>query len=129
MKTLDEVIRVLNESFGDGRYNMVPLECEPELGEEALRYLKEYKRDKQIFAYDVARRNMELAEKNDPLTWSELKQMVGKPVWLEADGRESRWDIVMRVTDTHLLPEISLCLHRYWQGKENGWQAYRKERE
>lgn len=41
MKTLDEVIKVMAKCF-DNTYNIVPLECEPEYGEDALHYLKEY---------------------------------------------------------------------------------------
>lgn len=76
MKTLDEVIRVLNECFGDGRYNMVPLECEPEYGEEALRYLKEYKNT------------------DETLTWEELKRMDEQPIWVEVYHGERAWFLV-----------------------------------
>lgn len=93
MKTLDEVIKA-NECCDHGEpdsrcedcpYNGIGACC-AERETDALHYLKEYQKDKQIYAYDIARRNIELSEKNNPLTWSELKQMEGKPVWVEMVG-------------------------------------------
>ena len=42
MKTLDEVIKVFEDCFGDGRIVISPLEVEPDTGADALHYLKEY---------------------------------------------------------------------------------------
>ena len=80
MKTLDEVIACL-DGCGHIDCDDCPYHYEDEKIEEddcaqsykdALHYLKEYKKDKQIYSYDVARRNLEVAERNDPLTWDEL---------------------------------------------------------
>lgn len=138
MITLDEVIKAFEECivpknvFCNGCYKVD--RCK--ITEVALNYLKEYQRDKHIFAYDIARRNLEVAERNDPLTWDELKTMEGKPVWTvestvtyDDNGIEriGRWNIIREVTQEHIIFYIGLPYHKSWQGI--GWQAYRKERE
>jgi len=131
---LDEVIKAFEHCSSEKGCWGCPYEYQAvgcPINADVLHYLKEYQEQAKDFDYDELQELRDwYAEEhcNPALSWDELKQMIGKPVWVEADGRESRWDIVMRVTDTHLIPEISLCLHRYWQGKENGWNAYRKER-
>lgn len=86
MKTLDEVIF-------EAPYSPTPWEA------DALNYLKKYQRDKQIFAYDIAKRNMELSERNDPLTIDDMKNMNGEPVW---DSNNGRWYLIHWVDDDHL---------------------------
>ena len=65
---------------------------------------------------------------NVPLAWEELKQMQGKPIWIETNENKF-WDVVSEVTNNHLICIHCLPMHKCWQGKEDGWQAYRKERE
>ncbi|MBP5782302.1 MAG: hypothetical protein J6W04_02055, partial [Bacteroidales bacterium] len=76
-------------------------------------------------------------EENLPLTWDELKQMEGKPVWVEEENQPSQWYLIKEVeTDEDDDPEfVSLtvfdCQGDYWFYKNNmgtKWQAYRKER-
>ena len=67
---------------------------------------------------------------NPPLTWDELKQMEGKPVWVECEYYPSRWAIITGVYDC----KISIVGNRLLDSElkdEQGeiWQAYRKERE
>lgn len=67
---------------------------------------------------------------NNPLTWDELKTMVGKPVWVEA-LLYKQWAIIAYVGDEHLRFEgVSLYApeSRVYMGEDDGWQAYRKER-
>ena len=60
--------------------------------------------------------------KNDPLTWDELKQMEGKPVWVEESAENGLWWTywVIWQGDNAVLPE---------KDYSTKWQAYRKERE
>ena len=135
MKTLDEVItahELCIERIRKGEDNC-PADCsfisccDPErrvLELDALHYLKEY-RTLQT-AYTTA---MADAEDNPPLTWNELKEMEGKPVWV----KYRCFDAWMLITDVIM---DSLWLVNT-EGEELGlpkedmgktWQAYRKER-
>ena len=80
-----------------------------------------------------------LPDANNPLTWDELKQMKGKPVWIEVlddtgdhyKWRGDSWYIVKDFAQgyygwyCHLEPNW-----RTWTEQTYGdlWQAYRKER-
>ena len=76
-------------------------------------------------------RRAEPEERNNPLTWDELKQMEGKPVWVEDAFENGEWYIIERVTWSGLM-----ITHDRWgdesefKVKDIGdvWQAYRKER-
>lgn len=120
MKTIDEVITGMTELILSGKTADVKSTVR-----DALRYLKEYRKDKQIYAYDIVRRHFELAERNDPLTWDELKTMEGKPVWVEDEDSYNRWEIINGVYDN------GISFGDYFLNKnEFGtvWQAYRKEK-
>ena len=121
MKTLDEVIF-------EAPYSPTPWEA------DALYYLKEY-RDLQ-YGYIKAMADL---EDNPPLTWSELKQMEGKPVWIEYNlhidnkdfrDKSKRWCIVREFKPWHdkeiIITENGFVLSKNEQIK--CWQAYRKER-
>jgi len=101
---------------------------------DALHYLEEYRTTRTAYIKAMAD-----IEDNPPLTWEELKQMTGKPVWLEycktvtdeMDGH--RWVILHTAyeEDDDGEEEIfcnDMCrLLKKWQGTR--WQAFRKERE
>jgi len=63
-----------------------------ELMRDALHYLLDYRREQQIFAYDIAKRIMDM--RNDPLTWEELCRvdMIGEPVW---NSGTRRWMLLI----------------------------------
>ena len=69
---------------------------------------------------------------NKPLTWSELQQMQGKPVWVEKchDDDPKGWLLVLRKTDDVINCTTkwgnSFYLFKSEYGKK--WNAYRKER-
>ena len=71
---------------------------------------------------------------NDPLTWDELKQMVGKPVWVEDSGF-GNWLIVDLFGDSggaeYMIARGDQYWEEYMRDEDDGlsWQAYRKERE
>ena len=135
MKTLDEVLEAIKTKSAlklssrrkDDRW-VVPID----LFQEIIYYLKEYQRDKQIYSYDIARRNFELAERNDPLTWKELRSMEGMPVWVELlKGKWKGWDVIGGFDEDDFgIAMVTVRGDDYYKldlGKT--WQAYRKERE
>lgn len=68
------------------------------------------------------------AVKNDPLTWDELRQMEGKPVWVEwYDHKE--WFLIDSIDKKKVVFRAKSgfgwhCIRR----ESETWQAYRKER-
>lgn len=138
MKTLNEVI-----------YHMENLAYSP-LTDDALHYLKEYRdyskvvderyaeiEKKQSDAYFMLVNAMAELERNDPLTWDELKQMEGKPVWVEIENNDPVWAIPMGIStlgDNERMCMVGAegghAIHvEVAKDSVNGWQAYRKERE
>ena len=151
MKTLDEVITSLDVCINGKGCKNCPYavydedefeeytECEKQRV-DALHYLKEYQRYQ-----NTPSRNGHMAlvdyfeetQKNEPLTWDELRTMEGKPVWVEILSDEidlsSRWMMVSRETKAHSLPLAYTDDMGHWiYGHEDDlgktWQAYRKER-
>ena len=157
MKTLDEVIRAyeccqnvecdecpFKILFNDDSH--VP--CDQfSKDEDALHYLKEYRSEKAMWEadrkgyldwieqYKESREKHQQAvielKKNPALTWDELRTMEGKPVWVEA-LLYKKWAVIAYVGDNHIRFEgVNLYApeSRIYMGAEDGWQAYRKERE
>lgn len=77
-----------------------------------------------------------LPEANNALTWSELIQMEGKPVWIEEyDAIDStrgwrccRWMLVEFINDSYMDARNSDGEQYNFDKGEETWQAYRKER-
>lgn len=145
MKSLNEVIKAneccdhgeLDSKCEDCPYNGIGACC-AERESDALYYLEKYRdnyeaRNDQVKRYQkaaqqceevlkdyIALKQIALRRDNPPLTWDELKQMEGKPVWIEGPfiTEGPHWIIV---GPSHL-----------FNGKIVGygktWQAYRKER-
>lgn len=152
MKTLDEVIRAahhceLLSSFDDnyeydgGCPYADCSACEEKrmLGKDVIHYLKEYKRISAKIEKIALGNITETLEKldNPALTWDELRQMEGKPVWIDSVPLVRRWVIIkkfhpiggnknlfdMEVEDGgHFLRKNMRRDDPAW------WQAYRKER-
>lgn len=161
MKTLDEVIEAERHCIGKGcqgcPYDIVTYGGSCDCSDDAFHYLKEYK-DKEAM-YDSAFKIMEQARKqyhesvrqyvsahanlyaeepNDPLTWDELKQMEGKPVWVEyINSTAKAWALVLPapyyIAKQNLISvKYSFTRSRILLSKKDcgiRWQAYRKERE
>lgn len=143
MKTLDEVIKAFEYCENGEPYS----NCEDcsyigigsccfERENDALYYLKEYQRYQ-----NTPSRNGHMAlvdyfeesQKNEPLTWDELKLMKGKPVWVEADSGIAEWCLVDRIFDLEndiLIGFVSRYgyIERSKNLQDVVWQAYRKER-
>lgn len=71
---------------------------------------------------------------NPPLDWEQLKQMEGKPVWVEMEGYSPHWGIVMNQDEKNGrlclcgYDEMPIRIEIYEEGEGKSWQAYRKER-
>ena len=118
MKTLDEVIF-------EAPYTPTPWEV------DALSYLKEYKELSKMWNDRLDKENS-----NSALTWEQLKQMEGKPVWVKYCNGVSRWEIVcqfgtLQNQDNYFFTHIGIESDNTHKQSEQGqrWQAYRKERE
>lgn len=138
-KTLDEVIKVLEYCTDTGCNPNCPYEKEclhMGLGfpKDALYYLKELASQNSAEAVCKTDSIPEMRD-NPPLSWDELKQMEGKPVWVEGrtmddhNGTYKFWCIVGKTDklDTY----IHLREHGYSNWKNtygDWWQAYRRER-
>lgn len=128
MKTLDEVISIM-----DGidqtctccayQHDCDETECIEKTALHYLKHLQEY--------YEMSR---EHHEPNPALSWDELKQMEGKPVWVvfTTAGKWrydcGEWIIIIYIDDCKM---IDCNDEGYYPKKSYGteWQAYRKERE
>ena len=140
MKTLDEVIDTLEHPskavFEPDGFSLVHSN---DLA-DALHYLKEYQGEFVLEARanlaDKFVNALIESEDNPALTWDELREMEGKPVWVEYDGYTPEWEVIENVgamrgsigdiTGTFIETHMSV-LHKDDMGKT--WQAYRKERE
>lgn len=96
---------------------------------DVLQYLKAYRDDRD----DLSALRAFWAEQqgNDPLTWSELRQMEGKPVYVVYHTMRTKgWALVDYVDDDRIdftTPSaMRLTVFERQMGKT--WQAYRKER-
>lgn len=134
MKTLDETIKNLE----DGLKHLSAILISEETWNDALHYLKEYQRYQNTPSrngYMALVDYFEKSQKNDPLTWDELKAMEGKPVWIEAESLSvgvspywKDWYIIKSFSND----EFMYCNDGFeWAKEMQGqlWQAYRKERE
>lgn len=73
-------------------------------------------------------------DNNVALSWHELKQMEGKPVWVEYDdhlsGRKGtkfkEWEVINCIFDDRIVTKGDWDYHKNEIG--HIWQAYRKER-
>lgn len=122
MYSLDQVIYFLEQRQQTEDWN---------IRDAAIAYLKGYREVLPEYA------QMKLdAVKNDPLTWDELKQMEGKPVWVEygCDFNQKRWVIIGsfhgRKNEFQYMDVSGGYPNTFWEkdmGADEYWQAYRKE--
>ena len=149
MKTLNEVIEALN-NCADVNANFEACECceyrdirddgydcgRLQMMEDALHYLEEYQRYQNTPSRNghIALVDFEESQKNEPLTWDDLKAMEGKPVWVEDNIDEPEdttkyWAIYRRIEKSQET-EYALLSDFYYDKAQYGetWQAYRKEK-
>ena len=147
METLDELIEIESDTT-DGFDEM-------SIEKQMLHYLKMYRsdqiqweadrenwRDKWESYIEARERHLDAMKelkRNDPLTWDELKQMEGKPIWVEYNfqigdkefrDKSKRWCIIGEFKPWHdteiIITENGFVLSKNEQIK--CWQAYGKER-
>ena len=136
MKTLDEVITALNMCqrcacekcpYYDPNVDI----CDDVAQADALHYLKEFQGLSKMW-----NDKLDKEQENPPLDWETLKQMEGKPVWVEEyDAIDStrgwrccRWMLVEFVNDFYMDARNSDGEQYNFDKGEETWQAYRKER-
>ena len=70
-----------------------------------------------------------LPESNEPLSWDELKGMVGKPVWIEMEEM-GYWYIIQDFEEGPLDDYMLTTPFIQWWKSEIGtvWNAYQRER-
>ena len=144
MKPLDEVITAVHHcgllTGFDDTYEYdggCPYEdcskCEQKrmLGKDIIYYLKEFQGLSKMW-----NDKLDKEQKNEPLTWDELKGMEDKPVWVEyISCKRKVWAIVdCFYTDAFGKVNMNVALpHDYWHLEKEligkAWQAYRKGRE
>lgn len=116
MRTLGEVIKDAERWHG-----LAPGSLE----RDALYYLRMYKEladDSEAFA---------AWRENPPLTWEELRQMEGKPVWVELGLLKPRWYLIEGFYGNQMIGVDALGnrVPFYIDGTyTGGYKAYRKER-
>ena len=108
METIDEVIEVLTGTI-------MP---DDEIFDSAVYYLRKYR--------DEGKEPL-----NFPLTWEELKEMVGKPVWMETEKFGNHWYLIEDINEMKV--EFVGAYHhemvQFYRGDFNAsWNAYRKEK-
>lgn len=137
MKSLNTVIEVLEACQNDAiECFECPMrhETECEVKSVALAYLKEYQKIEDEYEELKDWWAEEHAE-NEPLSWDELKQMEGKPVWIDGSVCSSGfWAIVDGFGESGGADYVFLCGNQFWKedmkDDDDGlsWRAYRKER-
>ena len=138
MRKLNEVIEGIMDRIGFG---------DPLLS-DALHYLKEYqeKTDEicklaKIMAdsWELRKQTMAFEDRNDPLKYDELKEMIGKPVWIEEydpiddshGWRMNYWSLAYGIfTDPHnfMCHDVNAQAHILRKSEyRKTWCAFRKE--
>ena len=149
-KPMDEVIAGIMQTLLSG---YCPADNDMEhILQDAMSYLNEYRSDKLIWesdrkhyedwieqykdSRDKHQQAVKEMLKNPPLTWDELKEMVGKPVWIQwtvmGVWAYGNWNLIQGADEDRIWfvdkdGDVFDELEKEDQG--HLWQAYRKERE
>lgn len=130
MKSFDEVIKALSICGRHPDCKRCPYEnvsypteigntCKDIMHYDALYYMQD--------------RSDECQEANSPLTWDELKQMEGKPVWVEETSFKQEWYNGYWLIVSQIDDEDEKIVFSPWEMQSKKymgktWKAYRKER-
>ena len=140
MRTLDEVIESMqltsdvNRNYREENADVLHYLVEYRACQQHMQVVEQIRQD-AVRQRDAHIKALAELKRNDPLSWEELKQMEGKPVWVEYDGYTPDWEVIENVgamrgsigdiTGNFIETHMSV-LHKDDMGKT--WQAYRKER-
>jgi hypothetical protein len=151
MKTLDELIQCITERIKDfnenGCFNCHYCDCNYDCSKscilEDIKYCLESIPVTEDLYHDAIKELSEYItqkwkDKSLPLTWEELQQMNGKPVWLTVNQKPIKhngWAICKIVSDytvefvvlptkDEFFTKFSLIKSYYY----NTWEAYKEER-
>jgi len=143
MKSFDEVTKALSICGRHPDCEGCPYEnvsypteigntCKDIMHYDALYYMKGYERISAKLEKIALGNITETLEKldNPALSWSELQQMEGKPVWVD-HKYYNKWLIVYEVYENTIVLDGNGFYTQYFSDdndKEVRWQAYRKER-
>ena len=148
MKTLDEVIKAMEickEPDVNRTCKDCPMpdtqECMGILMTDALHYLRElklfrqtpimqgiHKAQKECALYPVDNWGEDEPESNPALSWDELRQMEGKPVWVE-NMFYKKWLIAYQINENDIIFDGNgFYTQAFVIDYGKSWQAYRKER-
>ena len=131
---LPELIERIERDSQKLKQRFAPLDIE-----DAIYYLKEYQEKREEIckiakiiadSWELRKQTMAFEDRNDPISWDELKEMEGKPVWIEDPGRKE-WMIIDHVVDEDTKYErlyIQSFYPRSFYKHDHQWKAYRKER-
>ena len=125
MRTLDEVIKAFEYTYENDPVAWT-------YGIDALHYLKTIETTENMY-HDAVNELSKWIEEDWkdrclPLTWDELKQMKGKPVWVEWQDHKE-WFLIDEIDDKKIVFRACNGFDWYCNRNEPTWKAYRKERE
>ena len=129
MKSLDELIANMEAYPITGHailINDVSVVLRDDI-DDCVSYLKQYRES-------LSNENHEDKSKseNKPLTWEELKQLNGEPVWIEELGIDrGYWAIVSSIRNSYFGPVVDLATKTGWRGFNiyDHFEAYRRKPE
>ena len=147
MKTIDEVIKAFEQCKDDKCYGCAYHEkvhansCIAKRDSDALIFLNAYQwqmtnPDGDHLQLEKCRARLSDFYRNDPLSWEELRQMAGKPIWVEGSHGPALsykgWALISFDRQGNDMKCQLYNSAEFWIGEEDygtDWQAYRKERE
>ena len=148
MKTIDEVIKTLELCINDDNpcskcpYTEYDMNGEwscsmcGNFGEDALHYLKEYRNNYNNIIninkdYFYLKKEMEewYNKVFKPLSWDELKNLIGKPVWIEKNSTGA-WYVIQHFVFNEAVEYMLTWPFYQWTKDEinNSWKAYIDEK-
>lgn len=132
MKTLDEVIESMqltsdvNRNYREENADVLHYLVEYRACQQHMEVVEQIRQD-AVRQRDAHIKALGDLNRNEPLTWDELREMEGKPVWIEP---VKEWMLLTEVDEEDCgIWLLSLDGLDYDLMLHENWQAYRKERE
>lgn len=130
MKTLDEVIKAIEcdkkaNCEDCPYYKKGKTTCDGDFEADALHYLMEFQGLSKMW-----NDRLDKEQENSPLTWDELRQMEGKPVWVEDSFDNGEWYIIECFTASNRFVAYDRWGDTTLFNKkemDDVWKAYRRE--